>query len=116
MNQVELGPERQIIDSDPTVVVSEEAYDGGKGIFVLSADAVLLMAHRRQKAFHEREMNSPDMPAPQAALHREQYALHVAATEALGDVASTAAGAEVIPFPTPAPASVEQPVLQYAMG
>lgn len=77
MNQVRLGPDRQVEDSSS-----------------------VLIAHERQIEFHGQEwMLSKDMPPTQALMHREQYTKHAAAYDALVTMTTTGAGAEIIPFP-----------------
>jgi hypothetical protein len=118
MNVIRLTPDLKFESSDPEAepapVVSLDEVRAKKGLYVFSPETAesmgrTLLAHGRQKEFHQQEMLSKGMPRPQALMHRDQYALHSHAYEALTNTMFAVAGAEVVPVVTD---SAERPLEQ----
>ena len=109
MNWVNVELDRRVVDSSPESVIPVEAIRDKKGPYVLSPEATIelgrqMMGHQRRKEFLEGPdgLASEGIPTPQVEALQTQIRTHSAAYEALADMATIAAGAEVVAFPTAA--------------
>jgi hypothetical protein len=108
MNQMRLGPERQLLDSED--VVSLKDFHDKRSMFVfpdetIEAFAVSLSGLERSIEFNAQEwtrppmIGEPTMPVAQALIHRALYIKHSATYDYLARQANAAVGAEVVDSP-----------------